>query len=186
MAGQSVGGLAGLADRYATALFEIALERNALEQIEGDLATLQGLLDESEDLRRVVRSPVLSRADQGKAMAAVLGRIDVSEFVRNFVALLAQNRRLFILDAACRAFREKLATHRGEVTAAVTSATPLKDAHLADVKQALREIVGRDVALEANVDPSLIGGLIVRVGSRMVDNSIRTKLQNLELAMKGI
>jgi len=100
--------------------------------------------------------------------------------------LLARNRRLFVLSAAIGAFGEKLAAHRGEVSAEVTSATALKEHHLSAVKEALREIVGRDVALDTKVDPSLIGGLIVRVGSRMIDNSIRTKLQNLELAMKGI
>jgi F-type H+-transporting ATPase subunit delta len=186
VAGPSVGGLTGLADRYATALFELAIERNALEEIERDLTAIDRLLGESEDLRRAVRSLTLSRAEQGKAMDAVLERLGASQYVRNFVALLARNRRIFLIDAMIKAFRTKLAEHRGEVSAEVTSATPLKANHLQAVKDALREIVGRDVALETQVDPSLIGGLIVRVGSRMVDNSIRTKLQNLELAMKGI
>ena len=185
MAGQSVGG-AGLADRYATALFELALERDAIEQIERDLDAIRALVDGSDDLRRVVRSLTLSRAEQAKALDAVLERTGTSQYVRNFVALLARNRRVFLLADMIAAFQAKLAEHRGEVSAEVTSAVPLKPTHLEAVKEALRAIVGRDVALETTVDPSLIGGLTVRVGSRMLDNSLRTKLQNLELAMKGI
>ena len=185
MAGQSVGG-AGLADRYATALFELALERDAIEQIERDLDAIRALVDGSDDLKRVVRSLTLSRSEQGKALDAVLERLGSSQYVRNFVALLARNRRVFLLTDMIAAFQAKLAEHRGEVSAEVTSAVPLKANHLDAVREALRNIVGRDVALETRVDPALIGGLTVRVGSRMLDNSLRTKLQNLELAMKGI
>ena len=185
MAGQSVGG-AGLADRYATALFELALERDAVEQIERDLDAIRALADGSDDLKRVVRSLTLSRSEQGKALDAVLERLGSSQYVRNFVALLARNRRVFLLTDMIAAFQAKLAEHRGEVSAEVTSAVPLKANHLDAVREALRAIVGRDVALETRVDPALIGGLTVRVGSRMLDNSLRTKLQNLELAMKGI
>lgn len=186
MAGPSAGGTAGLADRYATALFELAVERGSLEDVERDLEAIRTLLAESDDLTRVVRSLTLSRAEQGKALGAVLERMGTTLHVRNFVALLARNRRVFLLDAIIEAFRAKLAEHRGEVSAEVTSAVPLKEDHLQAVRGTLRDIVGRDVALETHVDPSVIGGLIVRVGSRMVDDSIRTKLQNLELAMKGI
>ena len=185
MAGQSVGG-AGLANRYATALFELALEREALEQIERDLEAIRALVDGSDDLMRVVRSLTLTRGEQAKALDAVLERLGSSQYVRNFVALLARNRRVFLLTDMIAAFQTKLAEHRGEVSAEVTSAVPLKTNHLDAVSEALRNIVGRDVALETRVDPSLIGGLTVRVGSRMLDNSLRTKLQNLELAMKGI
>ena len=185
MAGKSVGG-AGLADRYATAMFELAVERGELETIERDLDAIRTLVRGNEELRRVVRSVTLSRAEQGKALDAVLERLGSSRYVRNFVALLARNRRVFLLDGMIAAFQAKLAAHRGEVSAEVTSAVPLKPDHLTSVKDALRTIVGRDVTLETRVDPALIGGLTVRVGSRMLDNSIRTKLQNLELAMKGI
>ena len=185
MAGQSVGG-AGLADRYATALFELARERGAIEAIERDLDSIRELVDGSDDLRRVVRSQTLSRAEQGKALDAVLERLGTNQYVRNFVALLARNRRVFLLTDMIAAFQAKLAEHRGEVSAEVTSAVPLKPNHLDAVRDALRTIVGRDVTLESRVDPSLIGGLTVRIGSRMLDNSLRTKLQNLELAMKGI
>ena len=185
MAGQSVGG-AGLADRYATALFELARERGTIEEIERDLDSIRELVDSSDDLRRVVRSQTLSRAEQGKALDAVLERLGTNQYVRNFVALLARNRRVFLLTDMIAAFQAKLAEHRGEVSAEVTSAVPLKPNHLDAVRDALRTIVGREVTLESRVDPSLIGGLTVRVGSRMLDNSLRTKLQNLELAMKGI
>ena len=185
MAGQSVGG-AGLADRYATALSELARERGAIEEIERDLDSIRELVDGSDDLRRVVRSQTLSRAEQGKALDAVLERLGTNQYVRNFVALLARNRRVFLLTDMIAAFQAKLAEHRGEVSAEVTSAVPLKPNHLDAVRDALRTIVGRDVTLESRVDPSLIGGLTVRVGSRMLDNSLKTKLQNLELAMKGI
>ena len=185
MAGQSVGG-AGLADRYATALFELARERDTIEEIERDLDSIRELVDGSDDLRRVVRSQTLSRAEQGKALDAVLERLGTNQYVRNFVALLARNRRVFLLTDMIAAFQAKLAEHRGEVSAEVTSAVPLKPNHLDAVRDALRTIVGREVTLESRVDPSLIGGLTVRVGSRMLDNSLRTKLQNLELAMKGI
>ena len=185
MAGQSIGS-AGLADRYATALFELALEQGALETIERDLVSIRVLVGESDDLKRVVLSLTLSRAEQAKALDAVLERAGTSRYVRNFVALLARNRRVFLLDDMIAVFQAKIAAHRGEVSAEVTSAVPLKPAHLQAVNEALRAIVGRDVALETRVDSTLIGGLTVRVGSRMLDNSIRTKLQNLELAMKGI
>jgi F-type H+-transporting ATPase subunit delta len=185
VAGQSVGG-AGLADRYATALFELAVEQGALDGIERELEAIRALVAGSDDLRRVVRSLTLSRAEQAKALDAVLERLGTNQYVRNFVALLARNRRVFLLTDMIAAFQAKLAEHRGEVSAEVTSAVPLKPNHLDAVRDALRTIVGREVTLESRVDPSLIGGLTVRVGSRMLDNSLRTKLQNLELAMKGI
>ena len=143
-------------------------------------------MDASADLARLVRSPIVTRADQGAAMAAIITRAGMSNLVGNLVGLMAQNRRLFVLKDSIAAIQTLVAGHRGEVSAEVTSASELKPAHLSAVKEALKKIVGRDVALETTVDPSLIGGLIVKVGSRMIDNSLRTKLENLELAMKGI
>ncbi len=185
MAAQSTG-QSDLALRYATAMFDLALEHGQLDQLASELADLRSLMADSADLTRLVKSPILSRTEQGSAMAAVVKRAGMSGLVQNLVGLMAQNRRLFALESTLAAFQTVVAEHRGEVSAEVTSATELKPAHLDAVKQALREIVGRDVALETTVDPSLIGGLIVKVGSRMVDSSLRTKLQNLELAMKGI
>jgi F-type H+-transporting ATPase subunit delta len=185
VAAQSTG-QSDLAKRYATAMFDLAVERGQVDQLAAELADLRKLMAESADLSRLVRSPIISRAEQGAAMAAIVKRAGMSELVGNFVGLMAQNRRLFALEGAIGAFQTLVAEHRGEVSAEVTSAAELKPAHLDAVKQALRDIVGRDVALETKVDPGLIGGLIVKVGSRMVDSSLRTKLQNLELAMKGI
>ncbi len=185
MAARSTG-LSDLAKRYATAIFDLALERDQLDQLAEELDDLRSLMAESADLARLVKSPIISRADQGAAMVAIVTRAGMSKLVANLVGLMAKNRRLFALEGTIVAFQALLAEHRGEVSAEVTSANELKPAHLSAVKDALKEIVGRDVALETTVDPGLIGGLIVKVGSRMIDNSLRTKLQNLELAMKGI
>ena len=185
MAARSTG-QSDLAKRYATAIFDLALERDQLDQLAEELDDLRSLMGESADLARLVLSPIISRADQGAAMAAIVTRAGMSNLVANLVGLMAKNRRLFALEGTIVAFQALLAEHRGEVSAEVTSANELKPAHLSAVKDALKEIVGRDVALETTVDPGLIGGLIVKVGSRMIDNSLRTKLQNLELAMKGI
>ncbi len=185
MAAQSTG-QSDLAKRYATAFFDLALERDQLDQLAGELDDLRDLMGDSADLARLVRSPIFSRADQGAAMAAIVARAGMSNLVANLVGLMAQNRRLFALGGVIAAFHALLAEHRGEVSAEVTSARELKPAHLSAVKDALKQIVGRDVALETKVEPELIGGLVVKVGSRMSDNSLRTKLQNLELAMKGI
>lgn len=184
MAAQDTG-LSGLADRYAAALFALADERAALDTVAADLGRIQSLITSSADLRSLLRSPVLSRADQARALGAVLDRLGVSPIVKNLAGLLAKNRRLFVLEKTIAAYRERLARHRGEVTAEVTSAITLRPEHLQAVRDAIKRVVGRDVTLEAKVDPSLIGGLIVKVGSRMLDNSLRTKLQNLELALKG-
>ncbi|MDP6474786.1 MAG: F0F1 ATP synthase subunit delta [Alphaproteobacteria bacterium] len=185
MAAQTTG-QSDLAKRYATAFFDLALERDRLDQLAAELDDLRAMMGDSADLVRLVRSPIFSRAEQGAAMAAIVARAGMSNLVANLVGLMAQNRRLFALEGVIAAFQALLAEHRGEVSAEVTSARELKPAHLSAVKDALKQIVGRDVALETKVEPELIGGLVVKVGSRMIDNSLRTKLQNLELAMKGI
>jgi F-type H+-transporting ATPase subunit delta len=179
-------GTAGLAARYAAALFDLADEAKQLDSVAGDLRAIRGLIAESADLRRLVRSPVLTRADQAKAMAAVLEKAGSSDLVRRFVGLVAENRRLFALTDMIEAFLADLARRRGEVTASVTSALPLNDAQVAALTDALRKAVGGKVAIETHTDASLIGGLIVKVGSRMVDSSIKSKLQRLTLVMKGV
>ena len=178
--------VSGIAGRYATALFELAADAKALDSVAADLAGLERLLDESADLRRLVLSPMFKRGEQAKAMAAVLGQAGASDLVARFVAVVAENRRLFALPQIIGAFNRLLARHRGEMVAEIASATPLTDAQTEALKQALREVAGTDVNLEAKVDSSLIGGLVVKLGSRMVDSSVRTKLQNLRLVMKGI
>ncbi len=184
MAAQDTG-LSGLADRYGAALFALADERGQLDHVATDLGRLQILIGTSADLRALLRSPVLSRVDQARALAAVLERLGINPIVKNLTGLMAKNRRLFALERTITAYRERLARHRGEVAAEVISAIPLKPEHLQAVRDSVKRVVGRDVTLDAKVDPTLIGGLIVKVGSRMLDNSLRTKLQNLELALKG-
>ncbi len=175
-----------LSGRYAAALFDLAREDGALDGVAEDLGRLQTMLEASEDLRRLVRSPLLSAEEQAKAMAALLERAEMGDLVGRFVGVLTQNRRLFALAAVIRAFFRLLAEHRGEVAAEVTSAEPLSVSQLEAVKGALARAVGSDVDLDAKVDAGLIGGLIVRVGSRMVDSSLRSKLQRLRFAMKGV
>lgn len=179
------GGVNEIADRYAKALFDLADEGKQLDAVADDLRALRGVLNESEDLRRMVRSPVISRADQAKGMDAVMDKMGSGEMTRKFVGYLASNRRLFAMDAIIRAYLEELASRRGEVTAEVTAAKPLSDAQVAAVEDALKKAVGGKVAVSHKTDPSLIGGLIVKVGSRMIDTSVATKLQRLKLAMKG-
>lgn len=178
--------VSGIAGRYATALFELAADAEALDSVAADLAGLERLLDESADLRRLVLSPMFKRGEQAKAMAAVLDQAGASDLMARFVAVVAENRRLFALPQIIGAFNRLLARHRGEMVAEIASATPLTDGQTEALKQALREVAGTDVNLEAKVDSSLIGGLVVKLGSRMVDSSVRTKLQNLRLVMKGI
>ncbi len=183
---KDTSGVTGLAERYATALFELAVEGDALDRVSGDLAALGAMLTDSADLGRLVRSPVLSRAEQMQAMAAILERAGAADLTRRFVGLLAERRRLFALAAAIDAFDRLCAAHRGEVRADVTSAAELDEAQLGAIRAAIKRMVGGNVAVDASVDKGLIGGLVVRVGSRMFDASLRTKLQRLHLAMKGV
>jgi F-type H+-transporting ATPase subunit delta len=179
-------GVAGLAERYAAALYELADEGKALDRVAQDLRSLDQLIAQSADLVRLIRSPVLGRLEQGRAMAAVLERMGADALTRKFVGLVAQNRRLFAVPAMIRAFLATLASRRGEIAAEVTSAAPLSKPQAEAVVAALRQAMGAKVSVETKVDPSLLGGLVVRVGSRMVDSSLRTRLQKLELAMKGL
>ncbi len=175
----------GVAGRYATALFELAVDRSVIDDVANDLQQLQAMINESADLRRLIRSPLFSRDQQSDAMGAVLTSAGLSELVRNFVGVVAGNRRLFALEGMIGAYRSLVAQYRGEVTAEVTSATPLSDTQRSAVEQALKQAIGSNVSVDAEIDPDLIGGMVVRVGSRMVDSSLRTKLQRLQLAMKG-
>lgn len=175
-----------IAGRYANALFDLALENAALDDVAADLATIARMIDESGDLARLVRSPVISREDQAKAMQALLTEAGAHVLTQKFVGLVAQNRRLFALRDMTVAFRRLLARHRGEVMARVTSAHALNDAQVAAIKAELSAAMKTDVTLETSVDNDILGGLIVQVGSRMVDSSLRTKLQNLKFAMKGV
>lgn len=179
------GGVNEIAARYATALFDLADEQKALDPVADDLRSIQSLISESDDMRRMVRSPVISRDDQGKAMAAIMDKAAASELTAKFIGYLAAHRRLFALSAIIKSFLAELASRRGEVTAEVTSARSLNDEQAKAVEDALKKAVGGKVAVEHRVDPALIGGLVVKVGSRMVDSSLATQLQKLKLAMKG-
>jgi len=177
--------VSGLAGRYATALFELAVESNALDAVANDLSRLRKLIDGSEDLSRLVRSPVFTRDELGKAMGAVLARLNVSQLTKNFIGLLAQKRRLFALPGIVAAFDTLVANRRGEVSATVVSAQALKPAQLASLTAALKETMKREIRITETVDPSLLGGLVVKVGSRQIDSSLKSKLSRLERAMKG-
>jgi F-type H+-transporting ATPase subunit delta len=178
--------VSAVAERYAVALFDLAVEGNALAAVEKDLDAFAVLINESADLRRLIRSPVFSADDQDRAVSAVLDKAEIGGFAGNLIKLAAQHRRLFFLPGIITAFKRLAAKQRGEVTAEVTSAEPLSDKHLAALKDALKASLGKDVALETAVDPALIGGLIVTVGSRMIDGSLRTKLNSLKLVMKEV
>ena len=179
-------GVSGLSERYAKALFELADDRKALDEVAGDLRALRTLMHESADFRRLIRSPVLSRAEQAKAVAAVAEKAGFSQLTRNFLGVAARNRRLFVLPQVITGYLRELAERRGEVTAEVTAAKPLTPAQTEAVNEQLRKAVGRKVAVDLRIDPGLLGGLIVKVGSRMVDASLKSKLSRLQLAMKGV
>lgn len=178
-------GVSGLAERYAAALFDLADERRILDGVASDLRQLRAMLQASSDLTRLIRSPVLSRDQQGAAMAVVAERAELSPLVRDFLAVVARNRRLFAVPAMIEAFLTKLAARRGEVNAQVTAAQPLTEAQIAALNEQLRRSIGSRVSVDVQVDPGLIGGMIVKVGSRMVDGSVRSKLQRLQIAMKS-
>jgi F-type H+-transporting ATPase subunit delta len=178
--------MASMAGRYAAALLEIAKEEKQLAQVENDVKSLQRMLEESQDLRRLVRSPVISSDAQAKALDTILGRAGISGLLANFLRLITRNRRLFAVSDMLRNFRALLARERGEVSADVASAHPLSSDQLNALKDALRAQIGKDVQVNTRVDPNLLGGLVVKVGSRMIDSSLRTKLNNLKVAMKGI
>jgi F-type H+-transporting ATPase subunit delta len=182
----SEAGVSGLAERYAKALFELADEQKALDAVADDVRTLGRMIAESADFRRLIRSPVLSRLEQGKAVAAVAERAGFSALTRNLVGVMAHNRRLFVLPEVIQGYLRELAERRGEVTAQVTAARALTPQQAERVNEQLRRAVGRKVSVDIRVDPSLIGGMIVRVGSRMIDASLKSKLARLRLAMKGV
>ena len=178
--------VSGIAGRYATALFELARDSGALDQAAADIADLGGMIDQSADLDRLLRSPVIAAEDQGKGMAALMERAGASGLVTNFVSVVAQNRRLFALRDMIAGFRALLAAHRGEVVAEVTSAHSLNDGQLAKIKAELAAAMKTEVQVETTVNENILGGLIVKIGSRMVDSSLRTKIQNLRFAMRGV
>jgi F-type H+-transporting ATPase subunit delta len=179
--------VSGVAGRYASALFDLADETKSLDKVAQDLATFRRLLEESADLNRLVASPVISRALQGKALLAVLDAAGISGLTRNFIGTVAANGRARDLPAMASAFLAELARRRGETTATVTTAVPLSPAQLQQLGDSLRSVLGSNkVSIDARVEPDILGGLVVKVGSRLFDSSVRSKLQRLQLAMKGV
>ncbi len=184
MASEGAAG-SGLAGRYASALFELADEQKALDQVAEELSALKGVIAESEDLRRFIRSPLYGRDEQSKAMASILDKASAGELTKRFVLVVVHNRRLFALPGMIDAFLAELAHRRGEVTAQVVAAYDLSDTQKDALLTSLRKGIGSKVQMDLRIDQGLIGGLVIKVGSRMIDTSLRSKLQRLELAMKG-
>jgi len=176
--------VSGVSGRYATALFELARDERSIDAVKADLDRFDAMLADSADLKRLVRSPVFSAETQSKALAAVLGKAGISGISANFLKVLTANRRLFVVSDVIRAFRALVAKFKGEATADVTVAETLSDKNLDVLKAALKSVTGKDVALNVQVDSSIIGGLVVKLGSRMVDSSLRTKLNSIKHAMK--
>ena len=181
----SAGIKASLAGRYASALFELASEAGTVSAVEGDLETLAEGLRESAELRALIRNPQVSREALGRVLDGLGGKLELSDLTRNFLGVLAQNRRVGELPATIRAFQSIAAAQRGEVTAEVASAHPLSDEQLAALEHKLRAREGRTVKLKTRVEPELLGGLVVTIGSQRIDSSIRSRLNSLAQAMKG-
>ncbi len=177
--------ISGMAGRYAGALFELALEDKATDKVKQELDQFDALIGESPDLNRLVRSPVFGADEQLKALSAILDKAGLTGITANFLRVITTNRRLFAVRDMIRAYRALVAQHKGEVVAKVTVAEPLNDQNKEALKGALKSVTGgKDIDMDVTIDPAIIGGLIVKVGSRMVDTSLRTKLNSIKIAMK--
>ncbi|MFL6799988.1 MAG: F0F1 ATP synthase subunit delta [Xanthobacteraceae bacterium] len=176
----------GMAGRYATALFELARDEGALDEVKAGLDRFNGLTAESPDLRRLVRSPMFSAEQQLRALTSILDRTGISGIAKQFLLVATSNRRLFAVADMIRDFGKLVARHKGEVTAEVTFAEPPSDAQQSAIKDALKAVTHKDVQIDVKIDPAIIGGLVVKLGSRMVDSSLRTKLNSIRHAMKEV
>ena len=180
------GGIrASLAGRYASALFDLARDQRQIESVGKSLEALSQALVDSKDFNELVTSPLVSRAEASKALAAIAPDLGLDPVTTNFLGVLARNGRKNQLQNVIRAYRRLAAEHRGETTADVITARPLNDDQAAQLKQQLRARAGRDVTIDATVDPAILGGIVVKLGSQQIDASIRTKLNRLAQAMKG-
>jgi F-type H+-transporting ATPase subunit delta len=177
--------ISGMAGRYAGALFELALEEKAVDSVKKDLEAFDALIGDSADLNRLVRSPVFGVDEQLKAVSAILEKAGIKGLAADFIRVVITNRRLFALRNIISGYRALVAKHKGEISAQVTVAEKLSDANLEALKSALTSVTGgKAMDLDVKIDPTIIGGLIVKVGSRMVDSSLRTKLNSIKFAMK--
>ena len=177
--------ISGVAERYASALFELAESEGAIDRVESDLNSFEETLKSSPDLQRLVRSPVFSADEQFQAISAVVDKAKMTGIAGNFIKVVGRNRRLFAIPDMIKGYRRRVADHRGETSAEVTVAHELSAAQRKELATTLKDIVGKDVALDLTVDESLLGGMIVKVGSRQIDTSLRTKLNNMKLALKA-
>jgi len=183
---ETSGGIrASLAGRYASALFELARDERRIDAVSTSLTTLKDALGSSDELRILTSSPLIQRKDAAKAIAATAGALQLDQITTNFLGVIARNGRLRQLPEVIRLFNRLAADHRGETTAEVVTARPLGDDQVAALKASLRARAGREVTIDSRVDPSILGGIVVRLGSQMIDASIRTKLNTLATAMKG-
>lgn len=178
--------VSGIAERYAGSLYELAASASSVPKVEADLDRFKALLDGSPELVRMIRSPVFSADDQFKAVSTILDKAKIGGLVGNFIRVVARNRRLFAIPAMIESFRRIAAEQRGEVAAEVSSAHALTAAQQTELKTALRAVAGKDVSVALTVDPSLLGGLVVKIGSRQIDTSLKTKLNSLKLALKEV
>lgn len=183
---QSSSPISAVAERYARSLFELAADSKSVAKVEGDLSSFEKLLASSPDLDRLIKSPVFSADDQFRAIAAIADKAKIEGLVGSFLRVVAKNRRLFVVPGIIAAFRRLAAEARGEISADVTSAHALTAAQQTELKAALKGVAGKDVAINVTVDPSLLGGLIVKMGSRQIDTSLQTKLNSLKLALKEV
>ncbi|WP_258158901.1 F0F1 ATP synthase subunit delta [Rhizobium sp. TH2] len=178
--------VSGVAERYASSLFTLALEEGAVQEVATALDNFQAMIDGSTDLQRLIKSPVFSADEQLKAVDAILAKAGVTGLAANFIKVTASNRRLFAVPGMIKAFREIHARHRGEISADVTTAHALTAAQETELKAALKGVTGKDVTINVAVDPTILGGLIVKLGSRQIDTSLRTKLSTLKLSLKEV
>lgn len=178
--------ISGVAERYASSLFELALELDQVDAVSTDLDRFEALIHDSDDLKRLISSPVFSGEDQMRTIGAIARKANMSELVANFLQVVARNRRLFALPSIIRGYRALAARHRGEMVAEVTSAHALSEAQETDLIGTLSGLVGQKVTMKITVDPSILGGLIVRLGSRQIDTSLKTKLSSLKLTLKEV
>lgn len=178
--------VSGVAGRYATALFELANEANAVDAVSADLNTFSAMIAESADLKRLIESPAFSAEDQVAAVKALLSAAGITGLAGNFIGLVASKRRLFALPGMITGYRKLVAEAKGIVSAEVTVAEEPSAKRLEEIRATLKEVAGKDVDVAIKVDPAIIGGLVVKMGSRMVDASLKTKLNSIRLAMKEV
>ena len=183
---QSSSPISGVARRYASSLFELAQDNGTADQVESDLTALGEMIEESEDFSRLIKSPVFAADEQERAMVSIAEKGNVAPLTKNFLRVVAKNRRLFVLPGIVAAYKELAAEGRGEVTAKVVAAHELTAGQKAELAETLKGVAGKDVAIDLSVDPSLLGGLIVQIGSRQIDTSLKTKLNSMKLALKEV